>query len=158
MAEKKDFKYIVRIANTNIDGKKSVLYGIAEIKGIGYRLANSIIRQVEIPAEEKIGNLNDQQVELLKNAIEKDLNQYIPEWMMNRRDDPITGESFHKIGTDLDLQVQDDINLMKKMRAYKGIRHEHGLPVRGQRTKNNGRVGMSISLGKKKPEPKPEVK
>ncbi|MEM3226711.1 MAG: 30S ribosomal protein S13, partial [Thermoplasmata archaeon] len=106
----------------------------------------------------KMGNLTDQQVELLKNAIEKDINQYLPEWMMNRREDPITGESFHKIGVDLDLQVQDDVNIMKKMRAYKGIRHERGLPVRGQRTKANGRVGMSISLGKKRPETKTEAK
>ncbi len=156
--DKKDFKYIVRIANTNIDGNRSVLYGIAEIKGIGYRLANSIIRRIDLPAQKKMGNLTDQEVDILKTAIEKDLNQYIPEWMMNRREDPITGESFHKIGVDLDLQVQDDVNIMKKMRAYKGIRHERGLPVRGQRTKANGRVGMSISLGKKKPEAKPETK
>ncbi len=48
---------------------------------------------------------------------------------------------------------RDDINLMKMIRCYKGIRHEQGQKVRGQRTRSNGRTGMTMGVIRKKDEP-----
>jgi small subunit ribosomal protein S13 len=46
--------------------------------------------------------------------------------------------------------VRDDINYMKMIRCYRGIRHEKGQKVRGQRTRSNGRTGMAAGVIKKK--------
>jgi small subunit ribosomal protein S13 len=45
---------------------------------------------------------------------------------------------------------EEDINLMRKIRCYKGIRHETGQKVRGQRTKSTGRTGLTVGVKRKK--------
>ena len=47
------------------------------------------------------------------------------------------------------MQLRDDINVMKKIRSYRGIRHERGLPVRGQRTRAHGRVGLALGVSRR---------
>jgi small subunit ribosomal protein S13 len=44
----------------------------------------------------------------------------------------------------------DDVNRMRKMRSYRGIRHETGQKVRGQRTKSTGRTGTTVGVKRKK--------
>ena len=80
------------------------------------------------------------------NSVEKRL----PWWMLNRRKDLISGEDKHIMGSDLVLKLRDDINLLRKIRSYRGIRHERGLRVRGQRTKSTGRRGMVVGVMRKK--------
>jgi small subunit ribosomal protein S13 len=48
------------------------------------------------------------------------------------------------------LQLREDINLLRKIRSYRGIRHERGLKVRGQRTKSTGRRGLVVGVIRKK--------
>ena len=52
--------------------------------------------------------------------------------------------------TDIDMRLRDEINIMKKIRSYRGIRHERGLPARGQRTRANNRKGLSLGVSKKR--------
>jgi len=73
--------------------------------------------------------------------------------MLNRRIDPSTGESKHLVSSELSLAIRSDIDFMKKIRCYKGIRHELGLPVRGQRTKSSFRTGMIVGVTKAKLKP-----
>jgi small subunit ribosomal protein S13 len=70
--------------------------------------------------------------------------------MLNRQFDPITGENKHLLGQDIILTLKEDLNDLKKSRAYRGLRHERGLKVRGQRTKSTGRRGSTIGVRKKK--------
>ena len=46
--------------------------------------------------------------------------------------------------------LEDDINRMKKVKSYKGIRHASGHKVRGQRTYSNGRRGLALGVSKRK--------
>ena len=64
--------------------------------------------------------------------------------------DPETGKDVHLTGSDLDLSVKRDIDLMKEIRSWKGERHARGLKVRGQRTKTTARRGRSIGVSKKR--------
>jgi small subunit ribosomal protein S13 len=57
-----------------------------------------------------------------------------------------TGEDMHIVGVDLDVRRKDDINMMKMIRCYKGVRHEDGQKVRGQRTRSNGRTGLTLGV------------
>ena len=96
-----------------------------------------------------MGYLPPEQVERIK-AIVDNIDANMPIWMLNRRNDIYTGENRHLLGTDLILGVKEDINLMKKIRSYKGIRHERGQKVRGQKTRSTGRTGATVGVVRKK--------
>ena len=142
-----DFKYIVRISQTDIDGNKPAIVALTNIKGIGNRIAEIIIHQIDFPRNEKIGRMKDPQIEQIEKLITT-ISEQLPEWMVNRQSDFETGDSFHLLGTDLELYRRDDINRMKMIRSYKGIRHEQGQKVRGQRTRSNGRTGLTLGVVK----------
>ena len=145
----KDFKYIVRISNTDIDGDKNVVYGIKSIKGIGAHMATLIANEAKINKNLKIGDLKDPDIEKLQAIIDK-VSESAPTWMLNHRKDIETGEDIHLIGTEIEMHLRDEINIMKKIRSYRGIRHERGLPVRGQRTRANNRKGLALGVSKKR--------
>ncbi|MFH1100647.1 MAG: 30S ribosomal protein S13 [Methanobacteriota archaeon] len=144
-----NFRYIVRIANTDLDGNKTLEYGLTQIKGIGHHMSMLITDNVGIDKKIKVGNLTDPQIEKLKEALEN-LSKFTPVWMLNHRKDFDTGTDMHLISTEVATKLRDDINLMKMIRCYKGVRHEYGLPVRGQRTKSNGRSGLAMGVSKQK--------
>ena len=145
----KDFKYIVRLSNTDIDGEKNIVYGLASIKGIGVHMASLIANEIGIDRKTKFGDLKDQQIEKIQEVIDK-VGSNAPKWMLNHRKDLETGEDIHLIGVDIDMSLRDEINLLKKIRSYRGIRHERGLRVRGQRTRANNRRGLALGVSKKR--------
>jgi len=145
----REFNYIVRLHGTNIDGTKMVPYAITEVKGVGVRLARSIVKQLGLDATERLGSLSDADVRRLEEAIDNPSSVGLPTWMLNRRKDPMTGKDQHLLSSDLDLRVKDDIDLMRETRSWKGERHARGLKVRGQHTKTTGRTGRSVGVSKK---------
>jgi len=148
MEKDSDFNYIVRIANTDINGEKKITFGLTQIKGIGRRIATLITDAAGIDREIKCGNLTESQLEKI-NEILKNLDKKAPGWMLNHRKDLDTGEDIHLISTDVEMRLRDEINLLKMIRSYKGIRHELGLPVRGQRTRSNSRKELALGVSKK---------
>ena len=74
--------------------------------------------------------------------------EFPPGWSITGSD-PTTGETHHFFGADLDTARRDDVNRMKMIRSYRGVRHERGQKVRGQRTRSNGRTGMAAGVIKK---------
>lgn len=146
---KDEIKYIVRVSNVDLDGTAKVQYALTGIKGIGIRVSKLIARKAEVDPNAIMGYLSSEQVERIKNVVDN-IENNMPVWMLNRRSDIYTGENRHLIGTDLILGVKEDINLMKKMRSYKGIRHERGQKVRGQRTRSTGRTGATVGVIRKK--------
>lgn len=145
----KDFKYIVRISNTDINGEKNLVYGLTTIKGIGVHMATLIADTAGIDRYTKIGDLKDSEVEKIQEIINT-VNRKAPSWMVNHRKDYETGEDIHLVGSDIDMKLRDEVNIMKKIRSYRGIRHERGLPVRGQRTRSNNRKGLALGVSKKR--------
>ena len=147
--KKDNFRYIVRIANTDIDGEKKLVRGLTSIRGIGMHMSALITQETGINKDIKIGDLTDSQIEKIKEALDG-IEESAPEWMLNHRKDYKTGEDIHLIGSDIDMQLRDEINIMKKIRSYKGIRHERGLPARGQRTRANNRSGLTLGVSKRR--------
>lgn len=144
-----DFKHIVRVASTNLDGNKRVEFALMQIKGVGKKISTLITEYVELDRSIKIGNLSDKKIEALNNAIST-LDTWAPSWILNRQKDYYTGKNKHLIGPDLELALREDINLLRKIRSYRGIRHEKNLPVRGQRTRSNKRRGLAVGVSRKK--------
>ncbi|UCD92601.1 MAG: 30S ribosomal protein S13 [Methanobacteriota archaeon] len=146
--EDSDFRYIVRIANTDLDGNRSVVTALTGIKGIGTRLAEIIVDRAGVPRSEKVGNLPEDKTEEIEILVEE-MSENVPPWLLNRKKDYDTGEDLHIIGPDLDMTRSGDINRMRMIRCYKGIRHEQGKKVRGQRTRSNGRSGLTVGVRRK---------
>jgi len=145
-----DFKHMVRIARKDVDGNKTIINALTDIKGMGKALSGAICTPMEFDPHQKIGTLSDEEVLRLEEAVKNPQNSKIPEWMLNRRNDYETGETTHLIESDLVMRLRDDLNRMKKTRSYKGRRHEVGLPVRGQRTKSTFRKGGSVGVRRKR--------
>ena len=147
--ENPDFKYIVRVANTDIDGKYQVIPAIAVVKGLGLRTAAIVAARAGVNAYQKIGDLTDADIAKLQASVET-LADEIPPWMLNRRKDIDTGEDNHLIGSDVEIKLRDDLNRLKKIRTNRGVRHESGQKVRGQRSRSNGRTGLTLGVQKTK--------
>ncbi len=144
-----EFRHIVRILDTDLDGNRRVAYSLCGIKGIGRRVARTVVITAGVDPNAKMGYLSNSDVEKLKTAV-GGVEKRLPWWMLNRRKDLISGEDKHIMGSDMALKFRDDINLLRKIRSYRGIRHERGLRVRGQRTKSTGRRGMVVGVVRKK--------
>ena len=145
-----EFKHIVRIADTDLDGNRSVMMALKQIKGIGMRMARAICNALGIDANKKLGELDDETIERLRKFVEEELEQHIPPWMFNRRKDPYSGKDLHLLAKDVDLARKLDIERLIRIKCYRGIRHAKGKKVRGQRTRSTGRKGMTVGVIRKK--------
>ncbi len=147
-SEQDEIKHIVRIANTDLEGKKSVQYSLTGIKGINRRIARIISDRSNVDPTATIGYLDDEKIDSLKKTIEE-IKSILPTWMLNRRKDLMTGDDKHILATDILLTKIEDLNTLKKTRSYRGVRHERGHKVRGQRTRSTGRKGLTVGVKRK---------
>jgi len=145
----KDFKYIVRIVNSDLDGTKPTFIAIQGVKGVGARVADVICRRAAVDRTAKIGTLPDSKIDEMEKLISS-YSEYAPVWAVNRQHDVESGADLHIVGIDLEVMRKDDINRMKMVRSYKGVRHETGQKVRGQRTRSNGRTGLTLGVMRQK--------
>lgn len=143
--ENANFKYIVRIVNTDLDGEKTVIIAIQGVKGVGNRVADIIVKKAGVARNEKIGNVSDEKIEAMEQLIST-YADFAPSWAINRQNDLETGDDMHVVGIDQDMMLNDDINRMKMIKTYRGVRHETGQKVRGQRTRSNGRTGLTLGV------------
>ncbi|MFC4246318.1 30S ribosomal protein S13 [Natribaculum luteum] len=140
-----DLRYFVRIGQTDLDGTKSVERSLSEMNGIGRRTARIIAEEAGVDRTATFGRLEDDQIDDVVELVENYADE-VPEWLTNRQRDFYTGETTHEIGNDLQLTRQHDINRMKMIDSYRGVRHKRGQKVRGQRTKSTGRTEGTIGV------------
>ena len=150
MAEETGFKYIVRIAGVDIDGRLKLPYGLALVKGIGFTTALAVIRMLGLDPEKKVGFLTAEEIRRLDEVLKDITKLGLPSWLYNRRKDYETGKDMHLIGNELIFYARRDIEREIKIGSWRGIRHRLGLKVRGQRTRTTGRLGMTVGVTKKK--------
>jgi small subunit ribosomal protein S13 len=143
-----NFRYIVRLAGSDLDGTRATGLALTGVRGIGPRISEVTCRMAGVNPAEMIGNLPEATVESIEQTIGS-LREKLPLWMVNHPVDYQTGEARHYIGPDLETARRDDVNQMRMVRSYKGVRHERGQKVRGQRTRSNGRTGMAAGVLKK---------
>ncbi|MCH2418035.1 MAG: 30S ribosomal protein S13, partial [Candidatus Poseidoniia archaeon] len=74
----------------------------------------------------------------------------VPTWLTNRQRDYDSGEDMHQVSIELKMTQEEDINRLKKIKCYRGVRHASGHKVRGQRTYSNGRRGLALGVSRKK--------
>jgi len=145
----KEFRHIVRIGDTDLDGTQKVGFALLNIKGVGIGLADAVIKKAGINQENRLGFLSEVELAKIKDILETPSKHGLPSWLLNRSKDIETGRNLHQIGSELVLQGKTDIDRMKRIKSWRGFRHAHGLKVRGQRTKTTGRKGKAVGVKKK---------
>ncbi len=141
---------IVRIMKKDLNGDHSLERGIRGITGINFMLARAVRIKSGIDKNKKLSELKDNEIEKIEKILENIYEQKLPAWLLNRRKDFKTGVDTHNFEADLMLSKREDLERMKKIKSYKGVRHMHGLKVRGQKTKSTGRKESSVGVKRKK--------
>lgn len=109
---------MARIAGVNIPDNKRIEIALTYIFGIGKSVSGVILDGLKIDKNIRAKDLTSEQVNALKNAI----------------------EDGYKIEGELKHEIRMNIRRLKEIGCYRGMRHQRGLPSRGQRTKTNTRT------------------
>ncbi|MCL2170622.1 MAG: 30S ribosomal protein S13 [Defluviitaleaceae bacterium] len=109
---------MARIAGVDLPREKRVEIGLTYIYGIGRSGSNKLLKIAGVSPDTRIRDLTDDEVAKIRDAIDK--NQIVE--------------------GDLRREIALNIKRLTEISCYRGIRHRRGLPVRGQRTKNNART------------------
>jgi small subunit ribosomal protein S13 len=108
---------MARIAGVDIPKNKRGVIALTYIFGIGKSRASEILAKANVSEDIKVQDWNDDQIGGIREAV-----------------------SFFKIEGELRSEVSLNIKRLMDIGCYRGIRHRSGLPLRGQRTKNNSRT------------------
>jgi small subunit ribosomal protein S13 len=127
---------VARIAGVNIPTNKRVEVGLTYVFGIGRSTAQKILAETGIDPDTQVKDLTEDEVVKLREAVEA-----------------------ANVEGDLRRERSQNVKRLMEIGAYRGLRHRRGLPVRGQRTKTNGRSRkgprrMSVAGRKRAPTPK----
>lgn len=108
---------MARIAGREVPNNKAVWIGLTYVYGIGRHSALKITEAVKIDKSKKIGDLTEEELNLIRDVIDKDF----------------------KVEGDLRTERSINIKRLIDIGSYRGLRHRKRLPVRGQRTRTNAR-------------------
>ncbi|XP_045110932.1 40S ribosomal protein S18 isoform X2 [Portunus trituberculatus] len=144
------FQHILRLMNTNIDGRRKVMFAMTAIKGVGRRYSNIVLKKADIDQTKRAGELTEEEVEKIVTIMSNPRQYKIPDWFLNRQKDIKDGKYSQVMSNYLETKLREDLERMKKIRAHRGLRHYWGLRVRGQHTKTTGRRGRTVGVSKKK--------
>ncbi len=150
VSDKNNFQHILRLLNTNIDGKQKIMYALTNIKGVGRRYSNIVCKRADVDIRKRAGELTNQELERIVTVMQNPRQYKIPDWFLNRQKDIRDGKYSHLLSNNLDNKLREDLDRLKKIRSHRGLRHYWGLRVRGQHTKTTGRSGRTMGVSKKK--------
>lgn len=108
---------MARIAGVDLPKNKRGVIGLTHIFGIGKNRAKEILQKAQVSEDTKVSNWSDEEIARIRETI-----------------------SSYKIEGELRSEVQLSIKRLMDIGCYRGIRHRLGLPLRGQKTKNNSRT------------------
>jgi small subunit ribosomal protein S18e len=145
-----NFQHILRVLNTNVDGKQKIMYALTAIKGIGRRFSNIACKKAEVDLNKRAGELSAQELEAVMQIVSNPRDYKIPDWFLNRQKDIKDGRYSQLVSSALDTKLREDLERLKKIRNHRGLRHYWGLRVKGQHTKTTGRRGKTVGVAKKR--------
>ena len=143
-----EFRYLVRVRGKDLDGRKKLIAAMADIRGVGFNFAQMIISTLNLDPKSRLGTLTDSQMRDVEKMIIDPPSLRIPQWALNRRRDPDSGETKQLVGVDLDVVTKSDVDRERNVQSWRGVRNGLGLKVRGQRTRTTGRKGRTVGVRK----------
>ena len=145
-----DFTHILRVQNTNINGKQKAAFGLRQIRGIGRRFAILALKIAQVDLNKRCGEITEKEINTVNDIIARPTDYNIPKWFLNRQKDPRDGTYAQLISNLMDTRFREDLERMRKAKNHRGLRHFWGQKVRGQRTKATGRCGKTLGVVRKK--------
>ena len=109
--------YMARIAGVDIPREKRVVISLTYVYGIGTSTAKKIVEEANVSADTRVKDLADDELGRIREVVDS-----------------------YKVEGDLRREQNLNIKRLMEISSYRGIRHRRGLPVRGQKTKNNART------------------
>jgi ribosomal protein S13 len=150
VTEPSSYRQVVRIFGTNVKGERPLYLALCGISGIGRRFAHAVARRAGLDPLRRAGTITADEETRLCTIIQNPAEHGIPVWMLNRCFDRATGKDLHWVGSDVQSNLRNEIERLKKMKTWRGLRHNRGLKVRGQCTKSTGRRGVAVGVERKK--------
>ncbi len=116
----------MRIVGVTIPDEKRVDIALSYIYGIGRKNVIAVLEKAEIATDKRAKTLTEEEIKRLTKVLEA-----------------------YKIEGDLKAEIAANIRRLRDIGSYRGMRHAHGLPVRGQRTRSNARTkrGKRVTIG-----------
>jgi len=116
----------MRIVGVTIPDEKRVDIALSYIYGIGRKNAIPVLKAAEIAPEKRAKTLTEDEIKRLTKVLEA-----------------------YKIEGDLKAEIATNVRRLRDIGSYRGMRHAHGLPARGQRTRSNARTkrGKRMTIG-----------
>ncbi len=145
-----EYRHIVRVAGRDIDGQENLLQGLTKVHGVGLRLSKAILTKLEMDPYSRLGYMSDKDIEKIETLLKDPLKAGLPDWYLNRPRDRASGKMLHLTGSDLEFAHRTDIERLRRIKSWRGIRHGLGLKVRGQHTRTTGRGGAAVGVSRKK--------
>lgn len=108
----------MRLSGVHIPDNKKVEIALRYIYGVGPKVSRDVLRETKVDPKKKAKDLSTDEVGKIQSVLEKNF----------------------KIEGELRQMIKQNINRLKDIKSYRGIRHMRRLPVRGQRTKTNSRT------------------
>lgn len=116
----------MRVAGVNIPDEKRVDISLTYIFGVGRSVVYEILEKAKVEPSKRTKQLTEEEIIRIQKTLDK-----------------------YKIEGDLRADRVSDIKRLRDINAYRGVRHAHNLPVRGQRTRSNARTkrGKRVTIG-----------
>ena len=143
-----EYRHIIRVSGKDIDGQENLLQGLTKVSGVGLRLSKAIITSLGMDPSVRLGHISDADISKIETIISDPVKAGLPHWYINRPRDRMTGRMLHFTGSDLDFAHRSDIERLRRIKSWRGLRHSLGLKVRGQHTRTTGRKGMAVGVSR----------
>ena len=109
---------MTRIVGVTLPDDSRIHYALTLLYGIGFPASETILKQASVEKVKKVKDLSEEEKKRIQEIIEKEF----------------------QVEGDLKEQLNNNIKRLKEIGSYRGLRHIHALPVRGQRTRSNART------------------
>lgn len=122
---------MARFANIEVPSDKQVQISLTYVYGIGPKISRDILAEAKVDPTIRVKDLTEAQEKTIREII----------------------DAKYTVEGDLHRTVANNIKRLKDINAYRGLRHKLNLPVRGQRTRTNGRTkrGKRVAVGGSQP-------
>ena len=137
--KKEETRALVRVANTDLDGDKSLFRALMGITGISFAMSKAICNVSGLDSKAKLSSLGGDEIDKIEQIISDPVKFGIPTFLVNRRRDLETGNAVHLSGQDFNVAMKFDVKREIDSKSYRGWRHMLGQPVRGQETRSHFR-------------------
>lgn len=105
-----------RILGVDIPENKKIFYALQSLYGVGKKVAETVLKEAQVDPDKRARELNNDEIGRIQRVLDK-----------------------YELEGDLRRHISDNVDRLKRVKAYRGLRHIMKLPVRGQRTKTNSR-------------------